>query len=142
VLSENLCNHRHKVDEPRTAKTRLTRELSILCFGCIDPGDPKIRDVLSSIVGSAKKYGLLVTNPVEGVQLPPSRRGKRVKLYVTPAQFGTLIELIPEPYASMVFVAIYTGLRVSEVIGLRWAKRTRGLPWTSDGHKGPSEELK
>src|SRR6266487_222185 len=27
---------------------------------------------------------------------------------------------IPEPYASMVFVAIYTGLRASELIGLRW----------------------
>jgi integrase len=80
----------------------------------------KIRDVLSSILGSAKKYGLLVTNPVEGVQLPPSRRGKRIKPYVTPAQFVSLMELIPEPYASMVFVAIYTGLRVSEVIGLKW----------------------
>jgi integrase len=31
-----------------------------------------------------------------------------------------LIELIPEPYATMVYVAIYTGLRVSEVIGLKW----------------------
>ena len=80
----------------------------------------KIRDVLSSILGSAKKYGLLATNPVEGVQLPPSRRGKRIKPYVTPAQFVTLMELIPEPYASMVFVAIYTGLRASEVIGLKW----------------------
>ena len=50
----------------------------------------KIRDVLSSILGSAKKYGLLVTNPVEGVQLPPSRRGKRIKPYVTPAQFVRL----------------------------------------------------
>jgi integrase len=80
----------------------------------------KIRDVLSSILGSAKKYGLLVTNPVEGVGLPPSRKGKRIKPYVTPKQFLTLIEIIPEPYASMVFVAIYTGLRVSEVIGLKW----------------------
>src|ERR1700731_3776056 len=80
----------------------------------------KIRDVLSSILGSAKKYGLLVTNPVEGVQLPPSRRGKRIKPYVTPAQFVTLMEFIPEPYASMVFVAIYTGLRLSEVMSLKW----------------------
>jgi len=28
--------------------------------------------------------------------------------------------LIPEPYSSMVYVAVYTGLRVSELIGLRW----------------------
>jgi len=80
----------------------------------------KIKDVLSGILGSAKKYGLLVTNPVEGIVLPPSRRGSRIKPYITPAQFLQMIELIPEPYATMVFVAIFTGLRVSEVIGLKW----------------------
>jgi len=49
------------------------------------------------------------------------RRGKkRNKPYLTPRQFDTLKELIPEPYASMVYVAIYTGLRVSELAGLRW----------------------
>jgi hypothetical protein len=32
-----------------------------------------------------------------------------------------LVELIEEPYATMVYVAVYTGLRVSEVIGLRWS---------------------
>jgi integrase len=80
----------------------------------------KIRDVLSSILGSAKHYGLLVTNPVEGVRLPPSKRGNRNKPYVTPQQFTSLLFLIPEPYASMVYVAIYTGLRVSELIGLKW----------------------
>lgn len=80
----------------------------------------KIRDVLSSILGSAKTYGLLVTNPAEGIRLPPGKRGKRSKPYVTPAQFSALLELIPEPYASMVFVALYTGLRVSELIGLKW----------------------
>src|SRR5205814_3336734 len=42
------------------------------------------------------------------------------KPYLTPKQFEQLVELIPEPYASMVYVAIYTGLRVSELAGLRW----------------------
>jgi integrase len=31
-----------------------------------------------------------------------------------------LLKLIFEPYASMVFVAVHTGLRVSELVGLRW----------------------
>ena len=31
-----------------------------------------------------------------------------------------MIALISEPYATMVYVAVYTGLRVSELIGLRW----------------------
>jgi integrase len=69
---------------------------------------------------SAKHYGLIVTNPVEGVRLPPSRRGKKVKPYVTPEQFSALIAVLPEPYATMVYVATFTGLRVSELIGLRW----------------------
>jgi len=81
----------------------------------------KIKDVLSSVLGSALQYGLLVKNPVEGIRLPPERRGKRkTKPHVTPEQFEQLVELIPEPYASMVFVAVWTGLRVSELIGLKW----------------------
>jgi integrase len=81
----------------------------------------KIRDVLSSVLVSAKRYGLLVVNPMESVQLPPERRGKRRhKPYLTPALFEVLLAKIPEPYASMVFVAIYTGLRISELAGLRW----------------------
>src|SRR5439155_21452065 len=35
-------------------------------------------------------------------------------------QFTALGNLIAEPYASMVYVAVYTGLRVSELIGLKW----------------------
>jgi len=31
-----------------------------------------------------------------------------------------LIELLPEPYTTMVYVAIFTGLRVSELAALRW----------------------
>ena len=80
----------------------------------------KIRDVLSSILGSAVKYGYLVKNPAEGLKLPPRKMGKRVKPFITPQQFMALVDLISEPYATMVFVAVLTGLRVSELIGLRW----------------------
>ena len=80
----------------------------------------KIRDVLSSILGSAVNYGLLIGNPMENVKLPPDKRGKKRKRYITPTQFVLLLTLIPEPYATMVYVAIYTGLRISELIGLRW----------------------
>jgi len=79
----------------------------------------KIRDVLSSILGSAVSYGLLVKNPVQGVRLPTPKSGKRTKPYITQEQFAKLIESIPEPYATMLYLAAYTGLRPSEVIGLR-----------------------
>jgi integrase len=81
----------------------------------------KIRDVLSSVLASAVKYEFLVRNPAENVRMPAEKRGKkRNKPYLTVQQFGQLVELIPEPYATMVYVAIYTGLRVSELAGLRW----------------------
>jgi len=81
----------------------------------------KIRDVLSSVLRSAVEYGFLVRNPVENVRMPAERRGKkRNNPYLGPSQFNQLLELIPEPYATMVYVAIYTGLRVSELAGLRW----------------------
>ena len=81
----------------------------------------KIRDVLSSALRFAVQHDLLVRNPAESLRIPPDKRGKkRNKPYLTPQQFDLLVELIPEPYASMVYVAIYTGLRVSELAGLRW----------------------
>lgn len=39
---------------------------------------------------------------------------------MTPDQFQQLIQLISEPYASMIYVAVYTDLRASELVGLRW----------------------
>ncbi len=80
----------------------------------------KIRDVLSGILAAAVRYELLVKNPAEGLKVPRARKGRRSKPFITPDQFRALLKLIAEPYATMVFVAVYTGLRVSELIGLRW----------------------
>jgi hypothetical protein len=38
---------------------------------------------------------------------------------ITFAQFEEILARIPEPYAMTVYVAVYSGLRVSELIGLR-----------------------
>jgi integrase len=80
----------------------------------------KVRDVLSGVLGSAVAYGLLVKNPAAGVRLPRPTKASRRKPWINRQQFAALIELIREPYSSMVFVAVYTGLRVSELVGLRW----------------------
>ncbi|SRR5713101_1109723 len=82
----------------------------------------KIRDVLASVLKRAvRKYALLERNPMEAIELPPDKIGKRTKMpYLTPEQFDELVTAMPEPYATMVCVAIYTGLRISELVALRW----------------------
>jgi integrase len=57
---------------------------------------------------------------MDGVRLAPGRRGKRVKPYLDPVKLPSLLALLPEPYSTMVHLAVLTGLRASELIGLRW----------------------
>jgi integrase len=80
----------------------------------------KIKDALGSVLNSAVKFGLLVKNPLTGVEIPAPRTGKRPKPHITPEQFDALVNLMTEPYATMVYVCVLSGLRVSELIGLKW----------------------
>lgn len=80
----------------------------------------KIRDAFSSVIRSAVKYKYVTENPLKELKLPPDTRGTQEKPFIYPAQFQSLLELIPEPYASMIFVAVWTGLRVSELLALKW----------------------
>jgi integrase len=80
----------------------------------------KVRDALSSILRSAVDGEFLERNPMEGLKLPKDKRPRRVKPVITPPQFHHLLELTPEPYATMIAVCVWAGLRASEVIGLEW----------------------
>ena len=78
----------------------------------------KIRIVLSSILNAAVDYQLLSANPSEKVRLLRDNRGKTKKPHLTAAQFHALVQHLKEPYATMVVVGAYTGLRVSELLAL------------------------
>ena len=70
----------------------------------------------------AMLWGLfdLQRNPIEMIKLKgTSRRLGRPRI-ITPEKFQELIAILEEPYRTMVIVAICTGLRVSEVLALRW----------------------
>jgi integrase len=82
----------------------------------------KIRDVLASILRKAReKYHLISEAPMEHITLPRAKKKtKKQKPHVTPEQFDDLVHAVPEPYATMLCVAVFTGLRISELIGLKW----------------------
>ena len=80
----------------------------------------KIRDVLSSIFSAAVRYGYLDRNPARGLRLPRAKLRRAHRAWITPAQLAEIVEVMAEPYATMVYTAAWTGLRVSELIGLRW----------------------
>jgi integrase len=48
------------------------------------------------------------------------KRPRQPKPTITREQFANLVQIVSEPYATMIFVAVWTGLRVSELIGLKW----------------------
>jgi integrase len=59
-------------------------------------------------------------NPIDLVKLKGVSVRKKKKIILTVEQFQQLRDVLPEPYKTMVTLAICTGLRVSEVTALRW----------------------
>jgi integrase len=61
-------------------------------------------------------------NPMELVHVKGISKRSRKPIVLEVDQCFTLISSIPEPYRTMVLVAICTGLRVSEILALRWSR--------------------
>jgi integrase len=120
-----IDNHLKPVFGSMCFREITTMELQVFFSGMAaksieHPTRVKVRDALSSVLRSARRFGLVEGNPLENVTLPPDKRGKRKKFVITPEEFVQILAGIREPYATMVFVAVWTGLRVSELIGLKW----------------------
>ncbi len=79
----------------------------------------KVKDVLSSVLRTAVDYGRLCSNPAEKIRLKKRRR-IQPKPFLRIHEFHALLEALEEPYATMVYVAGFTGLRVSELAALKW----------------------
>jgi len=62
----------------------------------------------------------LQRNPVELVKLKGTSRRTRRPQIITPEKFQDLMTVLREPYRTMAIVAMCTGLRVSEILALRW----------------------
>lgn len=75
--------------------------------------------VLSSVLRTAVDWGYLKENPARGVRLP--NRQPKARLFLpTPGQVAEIFQQLPEPALTLALLAVGTGLRVGEAVGLLW----------------------
>jgi integrase len=83
-----------------------------------------IRTVLSAIFAAAVKYGYLKSNPVRSVELPPEPV-KLLPVLPSDKQLARLLDELPEPYRTMAWLVCVSGVRIGELLALRW----RAVDW-------------
>ncbi|ALR22061.1 tyrosine-type recombinase/integrase [Sphingobium baderi] len=76
---------------------------------------------LSSILTEAQRRGLVAQNVAKEVRVIRSAREKGKVEIPAKAELKALIDHAPDDLKPMVMTAIFTGLRASELRGLRWA---------------------
>lgn len=76
--------------------------------------------LLSSVLESAVEYGYLPVNPARGVKFP-QKAIKQKPAIIAGDEFVKLLGELREPYRTMVSLIAATGLRVGELLALRWS---------------------
>jgi integrase len=76
--------------------------------------------LLASVLESAVEYGYLESNPARGIKFPP-KPVKQKPAIIAGADFAKLLGHLGEPYRTMVSLIAATGLRIGELLALRWS---------------------
>lgn len=78
--------------------------------------------ILRGVLQDAVDLGCLNENVAARVKRlrAPDGDGKDAMHFLTPAEIGRLLNAADEPWRSLYEVAVYTGLRRGELLGLRW----------------------
>ena len=76
--------------------------------------------LLSSILETAVEYGYLQANPARGVKFPQKGLKEKPAL-IAGDGLAKLLEQLDEPYRTMVSLIAATGLRIGELLALRWS---------------------
>jgi integrase len=77
-----------------------------------------IRNLMHLLFNCAIRWELIDKNPIELIRQSTKRRN--VPRVLTPKEFKKILHELQEPCRTMVLIAGALGLRISEILGLRW----------------------
>ena len=82
----------------------------------------QVKALLHLLFEKAMLWGLIEVqrNPIELAKVKGSSRRQKKPQILSPEKFQELVTALKEPYKTMAIVAMCTGMRVSEVLALRW----------------------
>jgi integrase len=78
----------------------------------------KIRNVMSVLFNHTIRHGIGCVDPIRLVR--QSAKRKKIPLILTPDEIRRLIAVLPLKESTLVFFDVVTGLRMSELFGLKW----------------------
>lgn len=78
----------------------------------------KLRNIMSALFNHAIRYEWLEKNPITLVR--QSAKREQIPVLLTVSEIRSLLSELKHPYRTMVFLAAATGLRISELLALKW----------------------
>lgn len=79
-----------------------------------------IRGVLGRALSTAEDWGYITQNPALKTQLPRRPLQQHPEAILTPKQVAELVDQLREPARSIATLLVLTGLRIGELLALRW----------------------
>ena len=107
-----LCDIR-RVDIQRFVTEKITRQ-NLSCQTAVH-----LRNLMSGTLERAVEWGYLEANPARRIKAPPMQR-RRETIVLTREQLATLLQVLQEPIKTLAITVAMTGLRIGEVLALRW----------------------
>jgi integrase len=80
-----------------------------------------LRNLMSKVLGTAVSWNYLADNVVRGVKMP-ERTLKRPHQFLSLDEVKRLVTACSEPTRTIVLLAAMTGLRIGEILALRWKR--------------------
>jgi len=78
-----------------------------------------IRTAFSKVLQAAVDWNFLEQNTARGIRIG-DRSPKTERLYLNPSEVRRLLASLSEPCHTIVLVAVLTGMRIGEILALRW----------------------